>query len=76
MLALVVCEEGGRGAGHPSEFQTGRLQKRKPAREKGKTVRGRTFPMHRPSMDVPGKSLLDVIIRKKKKESSPISLDL
>lgn len=74
MLALVVCEEGDRGLATPQSSKWGDY-KRESQPEKGKRGRGGTFSMHRPSMDVPGKRLLDVVIQKGIKSHFPGSVE-
>lgn len=74
MLALVVCEEGGRGLATPQSSKWGDY-KRESQPEKAQRGRGGMFPMHRPSMDVPGKSLLDVIVQKGIKSHFPGSIE-
>ena len=74
MLALVVCEEGGRGLATPQSSKRGDY-KRESQPKKAQRGRGGTFPMYRPSMDYPGKSLLDVIVQKGIKSHFPGSVE-
>lgn len=68
----MVCEEGGRGLATPQSSKWGDY-KGESQPKKAQNGRGGTLPMCRPSMDVPGKSLLEVIVQKGIKSHFPRS---